>query len=143
MNCANHPDVPAVAYCRTCGKPLCSACVRDVHGVVYCEECLASRLNATMPPPGASPCPRWWNRRVRLAPAWPPSWDYSRCGRHVQRRIRQGLRSCADLRHPDLDEDHVNGCSDCYRSVLVYMPIEAYKTARQITGTAGSRPVWL
>ena len=28
-------------YCRTCGKPLCANCTRDVHGVIYCENCLA------------------------------------------------------------------------------------------------------
>jgi len=51
MNCANHPDVAAVAYCRTCGKPLCSSCTRDVKGVIYCESCLAARLEGSMPPP--------------------------------------------------------------------------------------------
>jgi len=50
MNCANHPDVTASAFCRTCGKALCSTCARDVRGVIYCEECLASRLHDTVPP---------------------------------------------------------------------------------------------
>ena len=45
MNCANHPDIPAVAYCRTCGKPLCANCTRSVQGVIYCETCLADRLH--------------------------------------------------------------------------------------------------
>ncbi len=49
MNCANHPDNAAVAYCRTCGKPLCAPCTRDVHGVIYCEHCLAERLEGTVP----------------------------------------------------------------------------------------------
>ena len=49
MNCAKHPDQPATAYCRTCGKALCSTCSRDVRGVIYCEECLASRLGDTVP----------------------------------------------------------------------------------------------
>jgi hypothetical protein len=52
MNCLNHPDVPAVAYCQNCGKPLCSACMRTVGGVVYCEPCLAARLSV---PPGTVP----------------------------------------------------------------------------------------
>ena len=52
MNCANHPDAAAAVYCRTCGKALCTNCRRDVRGVIYCEECLASHL--TMPP-GAVP----------------------------------------------------------------------------------------
>ena len=54
MNCANHPSVPAIAYCRTCGKPLCNDCKRDVMGVIYCEQCLAERLQGvqpTIPPP--------------------------------------------------------------------------------------------
>lgn len=54
-NCVKHPDVAATAYCRTCGKALCSSCTRDVRGVVYCEECLAARMEGTMPPPGAVP----------------------------------------------------------------------------------------
>lgn len=44
MNCANHPQTDATAYCRTCGKPVCESCKRDVHGVIYCEDCLAARV---------------------------------------------------------------------------------------------------
>lgn len=50
MNCANHADTTAVAYCRTCGKPLCEKCTRDVRGVIYCENCLADRLHGVQPP---------------------------------------------------------------------------------------------
>ncbi|HEV2114462.1 MAG TPA: DUF5668 domain-containing protein [Terriglobales bacterium] len=53
MNCAVHQETPAVAYCRTCGKALCAACKRDVRGVIYCENCLAQRLQDVMPPAGA------------------------------------------------------------------------------------------
>jgi TM2 domain-containing membrane protein YozV len=49
MNCANHPDVEKVAFCRTCGKPLCASCTRAVHGVIYCESCLAARLEGVQP----------------------------------------------------------------------------------------------
>jgi hypothetical protein len=52
MNCANHPAVPASAYCRTCGKALCTNCTRPVQGVIYCEGCLATRLGH--PPQAAS-----------------------------------------------------------------------------------------
>ncbi len=51
MNCANHADVPAVAYCRTCGKPLCANCTRPVKGVIYCEDCLGAKMQGTVPPP--------------------------------------------------------------------------------------------
>jgi hypothetical protein len=56
MNCANHPDIAPVAYCRTCGKPLCANCTREVKGVIYCENCLAERLQGVQPtavPPAA------------------------------------------------------------------------------------------
>lgn len=51
MNCANHPEIPVEAYCQQCGKALCSQCVRPVAGVIYCETCLAARLNT--PPAGS------------------------------------------------------------------------------------------
>ena len=38
MNCANHPEAPATAFCRTCGKALCADCRRISQGIVYCEE---------------------------------------------------------------------------------------------------------
>lgn len=50
MNCTNHPDVPVSAYCQFCGKPLCKDCVRSIGGVVYCEPCLAARVQT----PGAA-----------------------------------------------------------------------------------------
>ncbi|MGB8581853.1 MAG: DUF5668 domain-containing protein [Candidatus Sulfotelmatobacter sp.] len=55
MNCATHNDTAAVAFCRTCGKPLCANCTRDVRGVVYCEPCLAARLEGTAPAVGFAP----------------------------------------------------------------------------------------
>jgi hypothetical protein len=49
MNCANHPQNPVAAYCRACGKPLCTSCTRQVMGVVYCENCLAERVTGAAP----------------------------------------------------------------------------------------------
>jgi len=51
MNCTVHQEVPATAYCRTCGKAMCDACKRTVHGVIYCEDCLAHHVSgATVTP---------------------------------------------------------------------------------------------
>ncbi|HEY6307855.1 MAG TPA: DUF5668 domain-containing protein [Candidatus Angelobacter sp.] len=49
MNCAVHTDTPATAYCRTCGKALCENCKRDVMGAIYCEPCIAVRLQGNQP----------------------------------------------------------------------------------------------
>jgi len=51
MNCANHADASAVAYCRTCGKALCANCTRPVRGVIYCEDCLGAKMEGV--PAGA------------------------------------------------------------------------------------------
>jgi hypothetical protein len=55
MNCATHNDTAAVAFCRTCGKPLCGTCTRDVRGVIYCEACLAARMEGAAPAAGFVP----------------------------------------------------------------------------------------
>ena len=52
MNCAVHTDTPAVAFCRTCGKALCENCKRDVMGAIYCEPCIAARLQGAPAVPG-------------------------------------------------------------------------------------------
>jgi hypothetical protein len=38
MNCINHAETPAIAYCRTCGKALCAECKRMAQGTIYCDE---------------------------------------------------------------------------------------------------------
>jgi B-box zinc finger len=59
MNCAVHTDTPASAYCRTCGKALCENCKRDVQGAIYCEPCIAVRLQSGPAPrvPANAPSP--------------------------------------------------------------------------------------
>jgi len=55
MNCAVHSDAEAVGFCRNCGKAMCSACVRPVRDVLYCEDCLATIMGIPAPPaPGAA-----------------------------------------------------------------------------------------
>lgn len=49
MKCAVHPEVDATGYCRNCGKALCGVCVRPVHDVFYCEDCLATVLGHAAP----------------------------------------------------------------------------------------------
>jgi Domain of unknown function (DUF5668)/B-box zinc finger len=51
MNCQNHPESPATAYCRTCGMPVCDACRRDAFGTVYCAEHAPAPAAAAAPPP--------------------------------------------------------------------------------------------
>lgn len=67
MNCANHPDQAAVAFCRNCGKPLCESCQLPAQGTIFCQEHYPAAqaagtaagspytTAAPPPPPGASP----------------------------------------------------------------------------------------
>jgi hypothetical protein len=62
MNCLNHPEAPATAYCRECGKALCETCRRQSDGTVYCEEHLPAAAWpdtgwAAPPPPPPPPMP--------------------------------------------------------------------------------------
>lgn len=50
MNCQNHPDIPATAYCRSCGKPVCEQCRRDAYGTVFCAEHAPAPAAAGPPP---------------------------------------------------------------------------------------------
>lgn len=51
MKCAVHTDVDATGYCRNCGKAMCAVCVRPVHDVLYCEDCLAKVLGHAVAAP--------------------------------------------------------------------------------------------
>ncbi len=57
MNCQNHPEVPATAYCRSCGKPVCDECRRDALGTVYCAEHVPIAAAPPPPPQAAAPGP--------------------------------------------------------------------------------------
>ena len=133
MNCANHPDVPAVAYCRTCGKPLCSTCSRDVRGVIYCEECLASHLSGNVPPPGSTAVPPGVE-----PPAGTPRPGLAALlglipgvGAMYNGEFAKGFVHVLIFATLIWMTDHVNGIFGIgIAAFYVYMPIEAYKTAR-------------
>jgi hypothetical protein len=57
MNCFNHPEAPAIAYCRECGKALCGTCRREADGTIYCEEHLPAPAWSSAPPPPPAPAP--------------------------------------------------------------------------------------
>jgi hypothetical protein len=68
MNCQNHPDVAAIAYCRTCGKPVCGECRREASGTVYCAE----HAPAAAPPPFTAAPPPYSAPPPAAAPPYAP-----------------------------------------------------------------------
>ncbi|HZM09165.1 MAG TPA: DUF5668 domain-containing protein [Candidatus Limnocylindrales bacterium] len=134
MNCANHVETPAVAYCRTCGKPMCSTCTRDVRGVVYCEECLASQMSGTVPPP---PVPG------TVLPGAPPPVSGNSPGLAAILGFIPGVGAMYNGEYTKgfihvlifasliWATDHVNDLFGLgIAAFVLYMPIEAYQTAK-------------
>ena len=134
MNCANHVEIPAVAYCRTCGKPMCSTCARDVRGVIYCEECLASQMSGTMPPspgpgvaaPGVPPPVSGGSPGLAAILGFIPG-----VGAMYNGEYAKGFIHVLIFASLIWAADHV---SDLFglgiAAFCIYMPIEAYQTAK-------------
>ena len=72
MNCQNHPDVPATAYCRSCGKPVCEECRRDAFGTVYCAEHAPAPAAEPAGPSAPPPPPPYPPPPYAAAPVPPP-----------------------------------------------------------------------
>jgi len=68
VNCYQHPEREATAYCRTCGRALCAADQREIYGVVYCQECIARQLQGA----GVTPPAPGWNPEVAPGSPLPP-----------------------------------------------------------------------
>jgi TM2 domain-containing membrane protein YozV len=134
MNCANHVEVPAVAYCRTCGKPLCSVCTRDVNGVIYCEECLASQPTGTMPQPptpgpgipGAAPPVTQGSPGLAALLGFIPG-----VGAFYNGQYGKGFIHVLIFGTLIWAASHVNGIFGLgIAAFALYMPFEAYQTAK-------------
>ena len=131
MNCAIHTQTPAVAYCRTCGKALCENCKRDVMGAIYCEPCIAVRLQGATPAatPAAvvsgtpSPGIAAW---LGIIPGVGAMYNGQFVKAFIHVVIFAGLIAISD---------HVRGGAEPLFALLTcffwfYMIFEAYKTAK-------------
>ena len=132
MNCANHPDAPAVAFCRTCGKPLCSTCARDVRGVVYCEECLASHVAGTMPPVSSVVPPAGERPPGTPSPTLATILGFiPGVGAMYNGEFAKGFIHVLIFATLIWMSDHFSGIFGiAVAAFYIYMPIEAYKTAK-------------
>lgn len=135
MKCAFHPEADSVGYCRQCGKALCQNCRRDVRGVIYCEECLAATVTSA---PAAAGAP---NPGLALALGFIPGVGAIYNGEYVKAIIHivifGGLVSLMESRA-------VRGVEPLVGMLLVafylYMPFEAYRTAKQRAGGVAPAP---
>jgi TM2 domain-containing membrane protein YozV len=69
MNCYVHTDIPATAYCRTCGRALCVNCQRPANGTVFCPEHAPAAAYASPADPYASATAAASNPYIQPGPA--------------------------------------------------------------------------
>lgn len=137
MNCYLHADVPAVAYCRSCGRALCEACQRTANGTVYCVEHLpvsyADPQNPYAQPVGA-PLPA---SAVSTSPGLAFALGFiPGVGAIYNQQYLKGLVHAIifGLIVSLIDAVHGPGqplLGICLMAFVFYMPFEAYHTAKR------------
>src|ERR1700674_811447 len=151
MKCAVHSDVDAVGYCRNCGKAMCSACVRSVRDVLYCEECLAAIVGIPAPPPVVATPPTDSQYQIPASGLPAASSSYSRSnpalafllgflpgmGAFYNEQYGKGMIHLAIflvLFISGVDGAMSGGAEAalwiCVAGLWVYMPVDAYRTAK-------------
>jgi TM2 domain-containing membrane protein YozV len=149
MKCAVHPDADAVGYCRNCGKAMCAVCVRPVRDVLYCEDCLANVMglpvnSATAGTPGSTSAPPMAQPGTRPAPGLGPSPVLAfflgflpGLGAFYNEQYGKGIIHLAIFLFLFIIgvDGAVSGGAEaalwiCISALWVYMPIDAYRTAK-------------
>jgi len=139
MKCAIHAEVESAYFCRSCGKPMCMTCTHLIQGQAYCETCLAR--NAARP---SGPPPDLAHPWVAFGLGWIPgvgavvNGEYTKAAVHVA--IFAG--TIALLASGNLPTGGEAFLGIFLGIFCLYMPFEAYQTARrkQLVATTISAP---
>jgi TM2 domain-containing membrane protein YozV len=149
MKCAVHPDADAVGYCRNCGKALCAVCVRPVRDVLYCEDCLANVMGIPGPSAaaavsGGAAAPPMAAASAPPAPGLGPSPVLAfflgflpGLGAFYNEQFGKGIIHLAIFLFLFIIgvDGAVSGGAEaalwiCISALWVYMPVDAYRTAK-------------
>lgn len=129
MKCAEHAEVDATGYCRQCGKPLCTACTREVRGALYCEPCLAGMVSA--PREQTQSAPGTGHPGTALALGFIPGLGAVYNGEYVKALIHVvifgGIIAALSSDLPGAYYPFLGIGLGCF---YFYMPIEAYRVAK-------------
>lgn len=149
MKCVVHPDADAVGYCRNCGKAMCAECVRPVRDVLYCEDCLANVMGLPVTPAaGAGAAPA--NPGMTGAPVAPPAAGLGPSpilafflgflpglGAFYNEQYGKGIIHLALFLFLFIIgvDGAISGGAEaalwlCISALWIYMPIDAYRTAK-------------
>ena len=157
MTCAVHTDTEATGFCGNCGKAMCAQCTREVNGTFYCQDCLGALIAAQRPAespthaplPGASvqnagaplnadphsgpvqTAPHISHPGVALALGFIPGLGAVYNGEYIKGLVHVaifgGIIAALNTQMPEGYEAFLGIALSCF---YLYMPIEAYRTAR-------------
>lgn len=150
MKCAAHADVEATGYCRNCGKAMCPQCARDVHGALYCEDCLGKMVGTASVPgqaqPAASSGP---NPGLALLLGFIPGLGAVYNGEYIKALIHVvifgGLIAIhnSEMNAGDMGMGNMAFIHVALACFYFYMPIDSYRVAKaRRQGEARPEPVF-
>lgn len=146
MNCYLHPDTPASAFCRSCGRGLCAQCQRSADGTIYCQDHFPVPAYASAPNAAASanpyvqppPPPPGSRAAVQTSPGlafilgWIPGVGAIYNGQYVKGLIHVVIFALII----SFLNSNLNDASEAFLGIMlgafvIYMPFEAYHTAKK------------
>lgn len=138
MNCYYHADASAVAFCRSCGRPVCQVCQRLEGGTVYCPDHAA--VNAAAPGEAGNPYfqPANTTAAVQTAPwlafalGWIPGVGAIYNGQYIKGLVHAVIFGLlVSLISSNGNENVAPFLGILLSAFLFYMPFEAFHTARK------------
>jgi Domain of unknown function (DUF5668) len=131
MKCAVHPEADATGFCRNCGKALCPTCTREVHGALYCEQCLTGV--ATRPQAAAVAVPPPTDSRPAIAAVlgFIPGLGAVYNGEYIKALIHVFIfASLIAAQNSDVPGGYHAFLGIALGCFYFYMPIDAYRVAK-------------
>ena len=134
MNCAVHAELEAKGFCRNCGKAMCPGCARDVKGMLYCEDSLASNVSVPAQPAGDG------NPATAALLGILPGLGAVYNGEYVKALVHLMIFGALISM---LDRGHAEGFFvPLFIGFLIYQPVDAFKTAKaRLRGEPLSNPL--
>ncbi len=132
MNCSTHTDVPAVAFCRSCGRALCADCRHTADGTVYCAEHAPAASTAAGPRYSPSSTTPHANPGIAFLLGFIPGVGAIYNGQYAKGLVHAVIFG---LMISILSSQAIPGLEPLFGILLgvfvLYMPFEAYHTARR------------
>ena len=146
MNCYLHPETPATAFCRSCGRALCVLCQRSADGTIYCQDHVPVPAYAAQSDPNAGAANPYYQPPpipaarvgVQTSPTlafilgWIPGVGAIYNGQYVKGLVHAVIFGLIiSLLNSDLSASGQAFLGIMLAAFVIYMPFEAYHTAKK------------